>query len=157
LYASQSIPQESSMATEPAPAPEPAVIRRLDHVNLITDQLDETAIFYARVLGLARRDPPANLDRLKVQWMYDDGDRPIIHISTPSALFGDDTVKAGTGGGAVHHIALDCAGFEAMEERLEGLGVERRINQVPPIGLRQIFVHDPNGVMVELNFFGAPF
>ena len=31
-------------------------VEALDHVNIITDRLDETAEFYARLLGLERRD-----------------------------------------------------------------------------------------------------
>jgi hypothetical protein len=28
------------------------------------------------------------------------------------------------------------------------------LNHIPTIGLRQIFTEDPNGVLLELNFFG---
>jgi hypothetical protein len=28
------------------------------------------------------------------------------------------------------------------------------LNEVPAIGLRQLFTLDPNGVLLELNFFG---
>jgi hypothetical protein len=28
------------------------------------------------------------------------------------------------------------------------------LNTVPAVGLRQIFTLDPNGVLLELNFFG---
>ena len=36
-------------------------VEALDHVNIITDRLDETAEFYGRLLGLERRDaPPRN-------------------------------------------------------------------------------------------------
>jgi hypothetical protein len=69
----------------------------------------------------------------------------------------DEHGGIGPGSGAVHHIALDCGGHDDMVARLERLGVQHRRNAVPAIGLRQIFVHDPNGVMVELNFPGQPF
>jgi hypothetical protein len=32
--------------------------------------------------------------------------------------------------------------------------LDHRINRVPAAGLRQLFVHDPDGVLLELNFFG---
>jgi hypothetical protein len=34
-------------------------------------------------------------------------------------------------------------------------GLEHRLNEVSAVSLRQIFVLDPNGVLLELNFFGA--
>ncbi len=34
-------------------------------------------------------------------------------------------------------------------------GLKYRVNQVPRTGDTQLFVDDPNGVTVELNFFAA--
>ena len=36
-------------------------VNALDHVNIITDRLDETAEFYKALLGLERRDGPPPL------------------------------------------------------------------------------------------------
>ena len=36
-------------------------VEALDHVNIITDKLDETAEFYGRLLGLVRKDAPPPL------------------------------------------------------------------------------------------------
>ncbi len=33
-------------------------VERLDHVNIVTDRLDESAEFYVRLLDLERRDGP---------------------------------------------------------------------------------------------------
>jgi hypothetical protein len=38
--------------------------------------------------------------------------------------------------------------------RVEALGTPFQRNTVDAIGLRQIFVSDPNNVLLELNFFG---
>ena len=37
-------------------------------------------------------------------------------------------------------------------KRLETLEVEHRLNHVLAIDLKQIFVRDPNGVLLELNY-----
>jgi hypothetical protein len=37
--------------------------------------------------------------------------------------------------------------------RLEARGADFQLNIVGAIGLRQIFTQDPNGVLLELNFF----
>jgi hypothetical protein len=55
---------------------------------------------------------------------------------------------------AVHHIALRCRGFDEMVARLDELGCEYRVNDLAGLGLRQIFVTDPNAVNLELNFSG---
>jgi hypothetical protein len=39
-------------------------------------------------------------------------------------------------------------------ERVGTLGAPFQLNTVDAIGLRQIFVSDPNNVLLELNFFG---
>jgi hypothetical protein len=41
-----------------------------------------------------------------------------------------------------------------MIERIEALGLPYQANFVASIGLRQVFVADPDNVLLELNFFG---
>ena len=41
-----------------------------------------------------------------------------------------------------------------MTARLDARGCEYHCTTVTAIGLRQIFTQDPNGVLLELNFFG---
>ena len=129
-------------------------VNALDHVNIITDDLDGTARFYADLLDLDRRDAPAPLTPQNAQWMYDDADRPIIHInSTDCPRAYEREVMTGPTG-SIHHVALNCSGYEDVVARLDSRGMERQLNLVAAIGLRQIFTMDPNGVLLELNFFG---
>ena len=129
---------------------------RLDHVNIETTRLAETVAFYADIIGLEARDPP-ELDPAKVQWMYDEGGKAILHISTAGSLLGEAEKPAGAAAaettGAVHHVALDCAGHDAMVTLLDAKGLAYRLNHVKTIDLKQIFVKDPNGVLIELNYF----
>ena len=124
---------------------------RLDHVNIQTVKLAETVRFYSDVIDLRAGDPPPPLDPAYVQWMFGSGGEAIFHLTSPGSMdglganFGDDT-------GAVHHVALDCAGHDAMVAKLERLGLEYRLNHVTAIDLKQIFIHDPNGVLLELNY-----
>ena len=128
-------------------------VNALDHINVMTRDIAGTARFYHEVFGLAQRDPPPGLDPGMVQWMYDDSGRPIVHIAQPGALFGEESrgeIPRDTG--TVHHLALDCSGFDAMRARLQALGLEHRANHVAAIDLKQLFVRDPNGLLIELNF-----
>ena len=129
-------------------------VNALDHVNIITDRLDETAAFYAALLGLGRRNAPPPLTPQNAQWMYA-GDKPIIHInSTDCPRTFDRPVEPGSLTGAIHHVALNCSGYDDVKARLEAMGRNHKTNTVTAIGLRQIFTPDPNNVLLELNFFG---
>jgi len=124
----------------------------LDHVNLQTTRLAETVAFYRDIIGLESRDPPG-LDPALVQWMHDEAGHGILHLSTVGSLLGEAPAALDGGGtGAVHHVALDCRGHDAMVETLTAHGLPFRLNHVAVIDLKQIFVSDPNGVLLELNY-----
>ncbi|OYX62546.1 MAG: glyoxalase/bleomycin resistance/extradiol dioxygenase family protein [Novosphingobium sp. 32-60-15] len=130
-------------------------VNALDHVNIITDKLDETAQFYQALLGLERRDGPPPLTPQNAQWMFDGAGRAIIHINAvdcPRTY--DRAVEPGSLTGAIHHVALNCSGYDDMMARIGALGLDCQTNTVEAIGLRQIFTADPNNVLLELNFFG---
>jgi catechol 2,3-dioxygenase-like lactoylglutathione lyase family enzyme len=54
--------------------------------------------------------------------------------------------------GVVHHVAFVSRDFKGMKQRLQGKGIEFESREVPGGDLWQIFVRDPNGVMIELNY-----
>ena len=126
----------------------------LDHVNIITPDLEGSARFYAELFGLQPRDAPPPLTRENARWMYDDAGRAILHLNSPHApRHYDREIRPGPTG-ALHHVALRCSGYEEMRARLTSRGLGYRLNEVPASGLRQVFVLDPNQVLLELNFFG---
>ncbi len=129
-------------------------VNALDHVNIITEDLDGTVHFFADLFDLDVRDAPSPLKPEWAQWLYDDSDRAIFHINAkemPQA-FARET-PAGKVTGAIHHVALNCSGHGGFIERLEKAEIEYRLNDLPSVNLRQIFFHEPNGVLLELNFF----
>ncbi len=129
-------------------------VNALDHVNIITPDLEGTARFYAELFDLYRRDAPAPLTPETAQWMFDDGGRAIIHInSLDCARTFEREVMAGPTG-SIHHVALNCSGYDDIVARLDARAIAYQSNLVAAIGLRQLFTLDPNGVLLELNFFG---
>ena len=131
-------------------------VEALDHVNIITDRLDETARWYVDMLNLERRDAPPPLTPETAQWMFDRQGRAIVHInSVECARTYDRKVEPGALTGALHHVALRLTGYEEMKARLDAMGADYKENLVEAISLRQIFTADPNNVLLELNFFGA--
>lgn len=129
-------------------------VNALDHVNVITPDLEGTARFYSELFGLERRNAPPPLTPENAQWMYDAAGRAIVHINHTDCprLFERDVSPGPTG--ALHHVALNCTGYDEVIVRLKFRRLEHRLNTVSAVGLRQVFTLDPNGVLLELNFFG---
>lgn len=128
-------------------------VKALDHVNVVTENMEATTAFYSAILGLERRNAPPPIQAHQVQWMFDAAGRALVHIA--HADFQRERgreVHSGQPTGAIHHIAFACSGFDALIERLDAFGLPHHINTIQSIGLRQVFVSDPNKVMLELNF-----
>ena len=120
----------------------------LDHFNLRTKKFRETVHFYEQILGLENGARPAFT--FPGAWMYSEG-RPVVHMVDTSAM--DEPQKPDSG--VVHHVAFVSRGFEAMKSRLQSKQVDFRAVTVPGNAIWQIFVTDPNGVMIELNYDAA--
>ena len=130
------------------------LVQRLDHVNIITDQLAETAQFYEELLDLEKRNGPPPSTPDNVLWMYDHSDQAILHLNSieePRAY--DRKVEPGSETGAIHHVALLCGDFDEIKSRLDQRGADYTIRDIPSVSLKQIFTTDPNNVLLELNFF----
>jgi catechol 2,3-dioxygenase-like lactoylglutathione lyase family enzyme len=129
-------------------------VNALDHVNIFTDDMATSTKFYAELLDLDVRDGPAPFRPDQVQWVYDDQNRPIVHLNARGApqAFKRDCPAGLTG--PIHHVALNCSGKAEVVARLKAKGAEFSLNEIASIGLTQVFTHDPNGVLLELNFYG---
>jgi catechol 2,3-dioxygenase-like lactoylglutathione lyase family enzyme len=133
-------------------------VRTLDHVNIRTERLDETIAFYTTMLEMTCRPPPGMKEGGKGTWIYDGDDRPVIHVGTFTARYPGEEAHDGLdpirGSGAIHHVALECLGYDELLDRLKAANHTVTTSNIPSIDLRQIFVKDPNGVTLELNFRG---
>jgi catechol 2,3-dioxygenase-like lactoylglutathione lyase family enzyme len=120
----------------------------LDHFNIRTRKLADTVQFYQDVLGLTKGDRPNFA--FPGAWMYSEG-KAVVHLvdisPTPEPQKPDS--------GVVHHVAFASRDFAGMKQRLQSKGMKFDVRQVPGGDLWQIFVNDPNGVMIELNYEAA--
>lgn len=134
----------------------------LNHYSIRTTDLAASRNFYEQVLGLTV-GPRPNFP-FPGLWMYrgDHADvaNAAVHIigidaQDPAGLqayLGGRDVASLKGSGAVDHIAFFADGLAAMLAHLKQLGVTVRERTVPSIGLHQLFLDDPCGVVVELNY-----
>ena len=137
----------------------------LNHFSIRTTDLDASRHFYADVLGLSIGPRPEF--PFPGLWMYrgDHADmaNAVVHIigidrTDPQGLkqyLGDRAEASLTGSGAVDHIAFYADGLAAMLAHLRARGVPFRERSVPSVGLHQLFLDDPCGVMIELNYPAA--
>ena len=115
----------------------------LDHFNIRTRKLDDTVRFYQDVLGLEKGARPNFA--FPGAWMYA-GDKPILHIVS-------ETKRKDHGSGAIDHVAINCSDIRGTIDQIKKDGVPYEVRKVPARPLQQVFVHDPDGVMIELNFW----
>ena len=137
----------------------------LNHYSIRTADLAACERFYCGLLGLqVGPRPPFPFPGL---WLYQ-GDTAVwanaaVHIigidrNDPEGLkayLGDREEVSLQGSGAVDHVAFFATGLPEMLQRLQAQGIELRERTVPLLGLHQVFVDDPNGIVVELNFPAA--
>ena len=121
-------------------------VQALNHFNVQTTDLEQTRAFYERVLGFTV-GPRPDFD-FPGYWLYC-GEQAVVHLVPRSAGIG-----AGPGDttGNFDHVAFVADDFEGMRDRFKRMGLSFRENEVPGIRLRQLFLRDPNTVMIEINF-----
>lgn len=118
-------------------------VLHIEHINIAGSEslIEACRRFYADLLGLEEGHRPPF--RSRGFWLYAGG-HAIVHLT----VTGDEAGSTG----AFNHFALACQDAPAMIERLRNANVDYRVTGVPDGGATQIFVRDPAGVAVELNF-----
>ena len=132
-------------------------ISRLDHYSIRTTDLAATERFYTDVMGF-EVGPRPNF-KFPGVWLYQDK-VAVVHVvgidpSDPSGLkeyLGEKGMDGATGTGTIDHVAFVGTDINGMRDRFRAAGVPFRDRLVPSLNLEQVFLEDPNGVTIELNF-----
>lgn len=119
-------------------------VNGIDHYNIRTRDLDRLCEFYTQILGFEVGDRPP-FDSPGV-WLYAGG-HPILHVGVDEE--GGEPVENTL---PLDHIALEAEGLAEAVEKLDEAGIQYRMADVPGRTMKQIFVRDPDGVALELNF-----
>jgi catechol 2,3-dioxygenase-like lactoylglutathione lyase family enzyme len=134
----------------------------LNHVSIRTTDIEATRHFYVDVLGLQVGPRPEF--PFPGYWLYQgpvsEFANAAVHVigidpNDPAGLqqyLGERGANTLQGSGAVDHIAFFATDLPGMMARLQRLGIEPRERTVPGVGLHQLFLDDPSGVVVELNY-----
>ncbi len=130
-------------------------VKALQHFLILTDDIERTKDFYQDILGVSVGFRP-QMD-FPGYWLYL-GDTPCIHIGEWKAYIAHSNASGlpvsarARVTGPVDHIAFNATDYEGVLAKLESRGIQFWKNTVPDIHLRQLFVEDPNGLRIELNF-----
>src|SRR5579872_1004005 len=129
-------------------------VQTLEHVTIRCAQLARTRDFYVELIGLTEGERPPF--PFRGHWLYLGG-VPVVHLveaSDSAGAWGRDIVipRAEDGTGSFDHVAFRGDDFEDMRARLEDAGVTFKERVVPGGQLSQLFVPEPEGVLVEINF-----
>ena len=119
-------------------------IEAFDHVNIRTTDVERARDFYVRALGLRAGDRPpfASFG----YWLYL-GDQPVVHLVQRAP--GEPGAAAS---GNVDHVAFRAVDLDRTRQALRDAGIEFREAEVPRDRTVQIFLYDPDGLKLELNF-----
>ena len=132
-------------------------LKTFEHVLILANDLEKTKDFYVDLLGLTngyRPDFP-----FPGYWLYlsQNEKAACIHLAMRKQDTGQDyyigkkeDVKSGSG--AIDHVAFNADDIEGMKSKLESVSIEYTHRKVPGFPLEQLFIDDPDGVKVELNY-----
>ena len=123
------------------------------HIALKTGNLELTRSFWLNVIGLSEEVRPDF--GFPGAWfgLPQPGGQTLIHVLAGGPALGS-CHSASLGTAAIDHISISCTGLEAYRRRFEECGLEWRESIVPGTSLSQLFVYDPNGILLELTFNG---
>lgn len=134
-------------------------LSHIEHMLVQTADIAKTVEWYVRVLGMRTGFTPDF--KFPVQWLYL-GDKDVVHVTEGGAAASENRKRyvgqqseALSGTGVIDHVAFRCTGLTEMLEHLRAEGVDFKQRQVSDQGLYQLFMFDPNGIKVELNFANA--
>lgn len=120
-------------------------VTQLQHINIRCSDVEASRHFYVSLLGL--RQGPRPPFESEGYWLYLEQEARVhlVQKKPGEAILGPGT-------GDLDHIAFEGQDLEGMRQILKANGYSFREAIVPRDNVTQVFVADPDGVMLELNF-----
>ncbi len=134
-------------------------LNHMQHFLVQSDDIEKTKSWYVDVLGLTEGYTPDF--KFPVYWLYI-GDQDVLHLTQGGkdvsrnriAYVGQQSQDT-QGTGVIDHIAFHASDLHGMIRHFEQHNVQFTERQVDSQGLYQLFLFDPNGIKIELNFANA--
>lgn len=132
------------------------MIRKLAHLNFVTNDLEPIIDFYVNKLGMQVKFTLDNKEGKPFGYYFACGDTTFLE-------FFDQAMAAEVWGGKVEelnigtryrHFCLEVTGLEALCERLKSKGVAVTDIRMGMDNSRQAWINDPDGNAIELMEYG---
>jgi poly(hydroxyalkanoate) depolymerase family esterase len=120
----------------------PMAISAMNHFTVLTDDVSRTVHFYCNLLGLTEGARP-DLG-FPGAWLYA-GDAAVLHVVGGKSR---EQLKPGV----IDHMAFSATGLSETLALLITFNVEHTCRRQTGTGTWQVFLFDPNGARVELDF-----
>ena len=122
------------------------MILSINHIQLVAekDLVLKLKDFYCNVVGLTEGFRPA-FERFGF-WLYI-GENDVLHLITPKEGDGRSPQKS-----SFDHVAFKTAKYQDVLIKLKSLNISFDEKPIPGMTAHQIFLRDPAGNRVELNF-----
>jgi len=133
-------------------------VTELNHYFIRANDLERSCRFYCDVLGfevMPRPDIP-----FPGYWLGVAG-KVQVHMGphgipeSADYYFGTTPRSATDNAGVIDHVAFVATEPETFARRFDAIGLTTRMRFIAPIQLFQMFVNDPDGLTIELNFPGV--
>lgn len=132
-------------------------ISKLAHYSIRTLDLDASRRFYTQVLGF--HEGPRPPLKFPGAWLYlKEGDADgVVHIigidpAGETLKYLGERAASTEGAGNLDHIAFEATGLAEMRARLDERQLRYTERTLPDLELHQLFLQDPSGITLELNF-----
>ena len=124
------------------------MILSINHIQLVAekDLVIQLRDFYCGIVGLTEGFRPT-FERFGF-WLYI-GDKDVLHLITPKEGDGRSLQKS-----SFDHIAFKTTNYQEVLKKLQSLSIPFEEKSIPGMTVHQIFLRDPAGNRVELNFDG---
>ena len=122
------------------------MILSINHIQLVAekDLLLKLRDFYCDVVGLTEGFRPA-FERFGF-WLYI-GNKDVLHLITPKEGDARSSQKS-----SFDHVAFKTGDYHGVLKKLESFNIPYEEKPIPGMAAHQIFLKDPAGNRVELNF-----
>jgi len=131
----------------------------MEHFLIQAEDIEATKDWYVNVLGFKVGAHPDF--KFPVYWLYL-GDNDVLHLTVGGSKVSDNRKKylgqesqTTRGSGVIDHVAFRATDLDGVITHLKKNNIEFKERRVDDQGLYQLFLFDPNGVKVELNFAAA--
>lgn len=114
----------------------------MNHFTVLSSDLDRTLSFYCGLLGL-REGPRPPFD-FPGAWLYC-GERAVVHVVAGRPLPAPPQ-------GVIDHMAFSASALASTVAALRARQIPFDLRRLVGDGRWQLFLHDPDGARVELDF-----